>query len=55
MAGLVPGVLLGWSWPDRLRHAVALGASAGGEGEVDLTAYERLIGEVRVRRGPIAG
>jgi tagatose 6-phosphate kinase len=28
VAGLVPGVLLGWSWQDRLRHAVALGASA---------------------------
>jgi tagatose 6-phosphate kinase len=49
VAGLVPGVLLGWSWPDRLRHAVALGASAGADGEVDLAAYERLVGEVRVR------
>jgi len=48
VAGLVPGVLLGWSWPDRLRHAVALGASATAEGEVDLEAYERLVGEVRV-------
>jgi tagatose 6-phosphate kinase len=28
VAGLVPGVLLGWSWPDRLRHALALSASA---------------------------
>ena len=48
VAGLVPGVLLGWSWQDRLRHAVALGASASAEGEVDLVAYERLVGEVRV-------
>ncbi|MGH3176701.1 MAG: PfkB family carbohydrate kinase, partial [Streptosporangiaceae bacterium] len=24
VAGLVPGQLLGWSWPDRLRHALAL-------------------------------
>lgn len=48
VAGLVPGVLLGWSWQDRLRHAVALGASASAEGEVDLEAYERLVGEVRV-------
>jgi tagatose 6-phosphate kinase len=48
VAGLVPGVLLGWSWPDRLRHAVALGASATAEGEVDLETYERLVGEVRV-------
>ena len=28
VAGLVPGVLLGWSWPDQLRHAMALSASA---------------------------
>ena len=48
VAGLVPGVLLGWSWQDRLRHAVALGASASAEGEVDLAAYEQLVGEVRV-------
>jgi tagatose 6-phosphate kinase len=48
VAGLVPGVLLGWSWQDRLRHAVALGASATAEGEIDLVAYERLVGEVRV-------
>jgi tagatose 6-phosphate kinase len=48
VAGLVPGVLLGWSWRDRLRHAVALGASAAATGEVDLAAYERLIGQVRV-------
>ena len=26
VAGLVPGQLLGWSWPDRLRHALALAA-----------------------------
>jgi hypothetical protein len=26
VAGLVPGFLLGWSWPDRLRHALALAA-----------------------------
>jgi tagatose 6-phosphate kinase len=31
VAGLVPGQLLGWSWPDRLRHALAL--AAGGLGE----------------------
>jgi tagatose 6-phosphate kinase len=48
VAGLVPGVLLGWSWQDRLRHAVALGASATADGEVDLVAYERLVAEVRV-------
>ncbi len=48
VAGLVPGVLLGWSWPDRLRHAVALGASAAASGEVDLAAYEQLVAEVAV-------
>ena len=29
VAGLVPGELLGWSWPDRLRHALALAAALG--------------------------
>ena len=48
VAGLVPGVLLGWSWPDRLRHAAALGAAASAAGEVDLAAYERFIGQVQV-------
>ena len=48
VAGLVPGVLLGWSWQDRLAHAAALGASAAETGEVDLAAYERLIAQVRV-------
>ena len=33
VAGLVPGQLLGWSWPDRLRHALAL--AAGGLGGTD--------------------
>jgi tagatose 6-phosphate kinase len=32
VAGLVPGVLLGWSWPDRLRNAMALYASAARTG-----------------------
>jgi tagatose 6-phosphate kinase len=48
VAGLIPGVLLGWSWEDRLRHAVALGASVGEAGEVDIAAYERLIAQVVV-------
>lgn len=30
VAGLVPGQLLGWSWPDRLRHALALAGAGGG-------------------------
>lgn len=43
VAGLVPGLLLDWSWPDRIRNAVALGAAAGPSGEVDLAAYERTL------------
>jgi tagatose 6-phosphate kinase len=59
VAGLVPGQLLGWSWPDRLRHALALAAggagawtrASGGPGDrdrVDLAEYERLLDAVRV-------
>jgi tagatose 6-phosphate kinase len=48
VAGLVPGVLLNWSWPDRLRHAIALAAAATSSGEVDLTRYEHLIPKVQV-------
>jgi tagatose 6-phosphate kinase len=44
VAGLVPGLLLGWSWPDRLRHAMALAASTGSFGDVDLARYEELLG-----------
>jgi len=59
VAGLVPGQLLGWSWPDRLRHALALAAGGAGawtrapggpeaQDHVDLAAYERLLDAVRV-------
>jgi hypothetical protein len=48
VAGLVPGQLLGWSWPDRLRHALALAAGGAGPDRVDLAAYERLLDAVRV-------
>ena len=59
VAGLVPGQLLGWSWPDRLRHALALaaggarvGAKVPGDPEsrshVDLATYERLLDAVSV-------
>jgi hypothetical protein len=51
--------LLGWSWPDRLRHALALAAGGAGawtrvpggpedRDHVDLAAYERLLDAVRV-------
>lgn len=46
VAGFVPGVTLGWSWPDSLRHAVSLAATAGLAGGVDLVTYERLLPEV---------
>jgi tagatose 6-phosphate kinase len=59
VAGLVPGQLLGWSWPDRLRHALALATGGAGawtrtpggpedRDHVDLAAYERLLDAVRV-------
>lgn len=48
VAGLVPGLVLGWSWPDRLRHAVALSAAATADGELDLARYEALLPEVRI-------
>jgi tagatose 6-phosphate kinase len=59
VAGLVPGQLLGWSWPDRLRHALALAAGGAGawttapggpedRDRVDLAEYERLLATVRV-------
>ena len=46
VAGLLPAVAQGWSWPDALRHAVALGASADLLGEVNLDAYDLLSSEV---------
>ena len=67
VAGLVPGQLLGWSWPDRLRNALALAAASHGpagpdgaavpEGQgtrylVDLAAYERLLDAVTIESGP---
>jgi tagatose 6-phosphate kinase len=48
VAGFVPGIALGWSWPDMLRHAVALAASVSPDGEADLAAYEKLLPDVTV-------
>jgi tagatose 6-phosphate kinase len=50
VAGLVPGIALAWSWPDMLRHALALAASAAPGGTADLTAYEALLADVEVSR-----
>ena len=46
VAGLVPGVALGWSWPESLQHAVSLAASAAPAGDPDLVAYEQLLPQV---------
>ena len=52
VAGFVPGIALAWSWPDMLRHAVALAASVSPSGEADLAVYEELLPEVAVT-GPV--
>jgi tagatose 6-phosphate kinase len=52
VAGFVPGIALAWSWPDMLRHAVALAASVSPSGEADLAAYEALLPLVAVT-GPV--
>ncbi len=48
VAGFVPGIALDWSWPDTLRHAVALAAATPPGGEPDLAAYECLLPQVVV-------
>jgi hypothetical protein len=48
VAGFVPGIALGWSWTDTLRHAVALAAAAKPDGDVDLGRYESLLPDVRI-------
>jgi tagatose 6-phosphate kinase len=48
VAGFVPGIALCWSWPDMLRHAVALADSVTPDGEADLRAYEKLLPGVAV-------
>jgi tagatose 6-phosphate kinase len=48
VGGLVPGLLLGWSWPDLLRHAAAVAAASDVSGHVNLTEYERLVDQVTV-------
>jgi tagatose 6-phosphate kinase len=48
VAGLVPGVALGWSWPESLQHAVSLAASAAPAGDPDLVAYEQLLPQVTI-------
>lgn len=50
VAGFVPGTALGWTWPDMLRHALALASSVSPDGEVDLDAYELVLSGVTVTR-----
>ena len=50
VAGFVPGIALGWSWPDALRHAVALIAAVQPTGEVDLSSYEARLPDVQVEQ-----
>jgi tagatose 6-phosphate kinase len=52
VAGFVPGIVLGWSWPDMLRHAVALAASVLPSGDADLAAYELMLADVVVTGPP---
>jgi tagatose 6-phosphate kinase len=52
VAGLVPGIALAWSWPDILRHAVALGAAWSPDGGLDAEAYEDSLTAVDVQRLP---
>lgn len=52
VAGFVPGIALAWSWPDTLRHALALAASVGPDDEADLARYEALLPGVTVT-GPL--
>jgi tagatose 6-phosphate kinase len=54
VAGLVPGVALAWSWPDMLRHAVALATAWKPDGEFDLQVYEQTLINVEVERSPLS-
>jgi tagatose 6-phosphate kinase len=52
VAGFVPGIALAWSWPDMLRHAVALAAAVSQDGAPDFSAYEALLPQVTVTGPP---
>jgi tagatose 6-phosphate kinase len=54
VAGLVPGIALAWSWPDMLRHAVALATAWKPGGEFDLQVYEQTLVNVEVERSPLS-
>jgi hypothetical protein len=52
VAGFVPGIALGWSWADMIRHTVALVAATQPTGEVDLGRYEALLPDVLIDPAP---
>lgn len=49
VAGFVPGIALTWSWPDMLRHAVALAAAWDPQGQLDVDAYESTLAATRLQ------
>jgi tagatose 6-phosphate kinase len=53
IAGFVAGTALGWSWPDTLRHAVAIAAAWDADGQLDEAGYEQVLPEVSVERRPL--
>jgi tagatose 6-phosphate kinase len=51
VAGLALGLARGWAWPDRLRHAAALGVAAAAApvaGEFDRAQYEQMLTSIPV-------
>jgi tagatose 6-phosphate kinase len=54
VAGFVPGIALGWSWPDILRHAVALAAAWSPDGKLDERTYEETLIAVTIDQLPLA-
>jgi tagatose 6-phosphate kinase len=51
VAGLALGLALGWSWPDRLRQAAALGAATVASpvaGQFDRAEYDRLTASIPI-------
>lgn len=49
VAGFVPGIALSWSWPEMLRHAVALAAAWNPDGQLDVRAYEETLTTIDVQ------
>jgi tagatose 6-phosphate kinase len=52
VAGLAHGLALGSPWPERLRHAAALGSAAAAApvaGQLSRADYDRALGDVQVR------